>query len=212
MANKQADKAGTRRRSATAVGSARRQQVLAIAARLFATRGYAQTTVRDIADEAGILSGSLYHHFDSKETMAFEVLSDFMGTLLERFNTVVADSENPRAALDGLVRAAYTAIHEQQHAVATYQNESALFASVPKLRFVQDAGKEIEKIWRGVLEDGKEQGYFRPEIDPALAYVSIRDAVWSAVKWYSPKGRYPHDVLADQFLTLLHSGLTVRPS
>jgi TetR/AcrR family transcriptional regulator, cholesterol catabolism regulator len=210
VANNHAGKVGPGRRGATAVGTARRQQVLDIAARLFATRGYSQTTVRDIADEAGILSGSLYHHFDSKETMAVEVLSDFMGSLLERFNSIVADSADPRDALDGLVRAAYLAIHEQPYAVASYQNESALFASVPRLQFVQDASAEIESIWRGVLEKGRERGDFRSDVDPALAYLFIRDAVWSAVKWYKPNGKYKHDVLADQFLTLLHAGLTVR--
>src|SRR5262249_57938903 len=47
--------------------SERREEILAIAAKIFADKGYASTTVREIADAAGILSGSLYHHFDSKE-------------------------------------------------------------------------------------------------------------------------------------------------
>ena len=45
----------------------RREELLQIAGALFAQRGFKNTTVRDIADAAGILSGSLYHHFDSKE-------------------------------------------------------------------------------------------------------------------------------------------------
>ena len=45
---------------------------------MFAERGLRATTVRDIADSAGILSGSLYHHFKSKEQMVEEVLRDFL--------------------------------------------------------------------------------------------------------------------------------------
>src|SRR4051812_26683632 len=56
----------------------RRNELLGIAADLFADRGYNATTVRDIADEAGILSGSLYHHFDSKESMIDTILSSFI--------------------------------------------------------------------------------------------------------------------------------------
>ncbi len=55
----------------------RRDELLGIAATLFAERGFRNTTVRDIADAAGILSGSLYHHFDSKEAMVDELLDTF---------------------------------------------------------------------------------------------------------------------------------------
>ena len=63
----------------------RRAELLAIAARLFAERGLRATTVRDIADSAGILSGSLYHHFDSKETMVDAILRGFLDTLFGRY-------------------------------------------------------------------------------------------------------------------------------
>ena len=53
----------------------RRDELLALAATMFAERGLRATTVRDIADSAGILSGSLYHHFSSKEEMVDEVLA-----------------------------------------------------------------------------------------------------------------------------------------
>ena len=58
--------------------SARRSEIVTIAAELFAAKGYASTTVREIADAAGILSGSLYHHFDSKESMIEALLRDFL--------------------------------------------------------------------------------------------------------------------------------------
>ena len=54
--------------------SSRRDELLELAATMFAARGLRATTVRDIADAAGILSGSLYHHFASKEEMVDEVL------------------------------------------------------------------------------------------------------------------------------------------
>ena len=52
---------------------------------MFAERGLRATTVRDIADSAGILSGSLYHHFKSKEQMVEEVLRDFLDWLFARY-------------------------------------------------------------------------------------------------------------------------------
>lgn len=188
-------------------GSARRAQLLAIAAEMFATRGYSQTTVRDIADGAGILSGSLYHHFDSKEAMLTEILREFMGGLLERFRAITDAEAKPRVALDGLVRSSFETIHRWPHAVALYQNESALLGSTPEFGFVADASANVERVWLGVLRAGAEAGEFRSDLDLGVTYRFIRDTVWASVRWYDPRGRLRHEALADQYLEMLHGGL-----
>ena len=68
----------------------RRDELLDLAATMFAERGLRATTVRDIADSAGILSGSLYHHFSSKEEMVDEVLRGFLDWLFGRYEEIVA--------------------------------------------------------------------------------------------------------------------------
>src|SRR3954469_24515800 len=113
----------TARTTRSEPNSDRREQILAIATRLIASRGYSQTTVRDIADEAGILSGSLYHHFDSKEAMLDEILRDFLGRLYERFQEIEASDAPPRQMLDELIEHSFSTIHDTPHAVALYQNE-----------------------------------------------------------------------------------------
>src|SRR5689334_24003451 len=85
----------------------RREELLAIAARLFAEKGLRATTVRDIADAAGILSGSLYHHFDSKEAMVDEILRGFLDPLFARYREIVAGGQSPRATLQALVEASF---------------------------------------------------------------------------------------------------------
>ena len=62
--------------------SDRRAEILRLAADLFAERGFKATTVRDIADAAGVLSGSLYHHFNSKESIIEELLREYVDELL----------------------------------------------------------------------------------------------------------------------------------
>ena len=69
---------------------------------MFAERGLRSTTVRDIADSAGILSGSLYHHFKSKEQMAEEVLRDFLDWLFTRYQEIVDGEADPLERLKGL--------------------------------------------------------------------------------------------------------------
>ena len=198
------------RKKGNGQGSARRAQLLALAAELFATRGYSQTTVRDIADAAGILSGSLYHHFDSKEAMLSEVLHDFMGTLETQFGQIAATEESPRDMLDELIRAAFRIIHERPHQVALYQNEASLLANLPDFEFVTKASRRIESIWLQVLAAGRESGDFREDLESNIVYRFIRDTVWATVRWYSPRGRFHHEKLADQFIAMLHDGLNAR--
>jgi len=193
--------------AASTNGGTRRDELLGIAAELFARNGYSKTTVRDIADEAGILSGSLYHHFDSKETMLREILKDFMGTLISSFSEIVARDKGARETLDELVHCAFATIHDRPHAVALYQNESSLVSDLDGFEFVAKTSREIEKLWVGVLQSGHDSGEFRDDLEIGLTHRFIRETVWSSVRWYNPRGRLKHDVVATHFLSMLYGGI-----
>jgi AcrR family transcriptional regulator len=61
----------------------RRGQILTTAAELFATKGYTKTSMRDVATASGILAGSLYHHFDSREAIAVELVENYHADLVD---------------------------------------------------------------------------------------------------------------------------------
>ena len=187
--------------------SDRRDQILAIAAKLIASRGYSATTVRDIADEAGILSGSLYHHFSSKEAILEEILRSFLDGLMTRFEAIAAEGGGPREVLDRLIEYAFGTIERFHDAVGLYQNESSFLGTQPGFEFVAAKGAEIEAIWLAQIEEGQRLGVFRQELDAAITYRFIRDAVWSTVGWFRPGGRYTAASISDHFLNLLHNGL-----
>jgi AcrR family transcriptional regulator len=197
----------TQTRSTPEPHSERRDQLLAIAARLIASRGYAATTVRDIADEAGILSGSLYHHFASKEAILEEILRSFMDGLLQKFNEIEATGGSPREVLDGLIGHAFATIDSQHDSVGLYQNESSFLAKQPGFEFVANEGARIEKIFLTAIRNGQRDGVFRANLDAAVAYRFIRDAVWSTVRWYRPEGNLSINRVRDDYLDFLHNGL-----
>jgi AcrR family transcriptional regulator len=185
----------------------RRDQLLLIATRLIASRGYSATTVRDIADEAGILSGSLYHHFTSKEAIIEEILRSFLDGLLARFQTVADAGLDPRETFDGLIAIAFSTVDSQPDAVALYQNESSFLLRQQGFEFVAEKGQQIEGIWIGALRAGQEAGVFRAEFEVRLIYRFIRDAVWATVKWYRHGGRNTVETVRDEYLALLHNGM-----
>lgn len=199
-----------KRRVGTPGGSGdsdRRGQLLNIAAAMFATRGYAETTVRDIADEAGILSGSLYHHFSSKEAVLDEILRGFLTALFERFSKIEQETEDPREALDELIVASFEAISATPHAVALYQSQVVALSHQPGFEYVGEYSAEIEKIWLRLLVAGQEAGVFRADVDMNITYRFIRDTVWASVRWYRPRGKYKPGSVAKQYRNLLYGGL-----
>jgi AcrR family transcriptional regulator len=187
--------------------SARRSEIVGIAAELFASKGYANTTVREIADAAGILSGSLYHHFDSKESMIEALLRDFLERIDAQYRRVIAAAADPVDALRELVHAAFGALATDRAAVAVMLNEYNLLVQYPRFAFLHDSVEESERLWVGVLETGMRNGALRADVPADAVYRFLRDAIWVSVRWYRPDGAQRPDDVAEEYLTVLLSGL-----
>ena len=185
----------------------RREELLELAASMFAERGLRATTVRDIADAAGILSGSLYHHFSSKEEMVDEVLRGFLDWLFDRYQQIIDTERNPLERLTGLFMASFDAIEDHHAEVVIYQDEAKRLSGQPRFGYVDDLNKRQRKMWVDVLTEGVEQGYFRPDIDVDLVYRFIRDTTWVSVRWYQPGGPLTAEQVGRQYLSIVLGGI-----
>ena len=188
-------------------GSERRAELLAIAAELFATRGFLATTVREIADEAGILSGSLYHHFDSKESMAEEILRGFLEEQKQAYEQVLRENDDRREAIAELIRVSFRAMQRDRAAIAIFQNESQYLSQFDRFAFLRQSAHDFERLWTRVLQDGQRRGVFRTDLNVRLAYRFIRDMVWTTVHWYNPRGKLTANVIAEQYIQILCEGI-----
>jgi AcrR family transcriptional regulator len=186
----------------------RRDELLDLAASMFAERGLRATTVRDIADSAGILSGSLYHHFSSKEEMVDELLRGFLDWLFARYQEVVATESNPLERLKGLFMASFEAIENRHAQVVIYQDEAKRLSGQQRFSYVEERNKEQRKMWVDVLNQGIEEGYFRADIDVDLVYRFIRDTTWVSVRWYQPGGPLTAEQVGQQYLSIVLGGIT----
>lgn len=188
----------------------RRDELLDLAATMFAERGMRATTVRDIADSAGILSGSLYHHFKSKEQMVEEVLRDFLDWLFGRYQEVVDTEPNPLERLKGLFMTSFEAIEHRHAQVVIYQDEAKRLSSLPQFDFVDIRNKEQRTMWLDLLNEGIEQGCFRPDIDVDVVYRFIRDTTWVSVRWYQPGGPLTAEEVGRQYLSIVLGGISAH--
>ena len=188
--------------------NSRRRELLELAAEMFAERGLRATTVRDIADGAGILSGSLYHHFASKEEMVDELLREFLDWLFDRYQEIVDTNIDPLQRLKGLFMASFDAIEHRHAQVVIYQDEAQRLSSQPRFSYIEDLNRQQRKMWVEVLNQGTDQGCFRPDLDVVLVYRFIRDTTWVSVRWYQPGGPLTAQQVGQQYLAIVLGGIT----
>ena len=164
----------------------RRELIVATAAEMFARKGIRSTTVREIADAVGVLSGSLYHYFTSKDEIVTEILAGFLDVILARYAEVQAQGNDAAQTLHEVVLASLQVARQRPDATAIYQNELRYLRESPQFKEVLVGAADVQRVWLGVIERGVADGLFRSDISPRIFHRLIRDAVW-----LSGRGQHP---------------------
>lgn len=168
-----------RRWSATpnARAEGRQQEILAAAREQFARRGFDATTMRDVANAAGMRAASLYRHFASKDALLATILNRFSGALLAATEEIVAGAETPGLGLDGLfglMALAGVEFHSEYDIVKTWWRN--LTPDEPDITLAEN--RRRFSLLRSVLAAGISDGTFRLYPDLELLAVCVRDLLW----------------------------------
>lgn len=185
----------------------RRTDILDNAARLFAEQGIGSTSVREISAAVGMLSGSLYHHFVSKDEMVEEILKGFLDDLQGRYRMVLEEGTGPRDTLENLIRATLEIIRDHPHATQIYQNEVAYIQKLPKTTGVRAISSDIAKMWVETIEKGTASGLFKKDLDAHVVHRLLRDSLWLTARWFTPSSSYTLEKLGDDCAALFLDGL-----
>lgn len=188
----------------------RSELILEHASALFAEKGIAGTTVRDIAGRAGLLSGSLYHHFPSKDAIADEIVMRYLDELLAHYERILAEGHDASHALSQLIRASILASRAHAHASTIYQRETGYLRRLPSHEAIRAAARTIRETWEGVLAGGASAGDFRPDLPVPLLYVLIRDAVWLTPRSVRHTPEDGGGDIAEAIISVFLDGITAR--
>ena len=191
---------------------ATREQILTVAARLFSERGYANTTLRQIAQQSGIQAGSIYYHFDGKDAIAACVLDEGIAAVTDavhrRLDALPADADMRTrlgAAVEGhlwgmLQRGEFTAAHIR---IYRYVSDAAR----ARHRSIRSA---YTRLWDELLQQAVEAGLLRSDIPVPMVRQFLVGALNWPVDWYDPR-RGGFEQLSAQIGALVLDGLTLRP-
>jgi len=144
----------------------KRRRILEAAIRVFADNGYHGSRVGDIAEDAGVAHGLLYHYFASKEDVLRTIFVENWGQLITRFRAVEESHESAAEKLEGIAKIL----------LRTWRNDPALVTvmvrEVARSQHLQDQVVEVREafaILQRVIEEGQAAGEFRRDVDPRFA-------------------------------------------
>jgi AcrR family transcriptional regulator len=164
-----------------------RDRITDAAAELFLRRGYAQTSLRDIAAAAGIKAGSIYYHFDSKEALLADVLQRGIAVMEAAFD---AAAETCRDA-DGAER---IRVHVHGHLSALFEHGPYTTNHVSAFHIAPAAVKDTviadrdryERMWAELFEELRRNGEMASDVPPGLTRLALFGAMNFAVEWFDP--------------------------
>lgn len=186
----------------------RKDEILASAAQVIAERGYKEATVRDIGDAAGILSGSLYYHFDSKEQIVLELLLPSVQAQYDEAAELRKTAESETDALVSLIRSSVTTTSENPYKTVILRNSGRTFEEFELLNPISELRRKTLGLWVDVVESGMQSGEFRDDIDPIVAVHGMLDGVLGAARWFIDSSSADLGSVIDSLTGLYVSGLT----
>lgn len=175
----------------------RNDALLDAAAHLFASKGYRETTMRDIATVTGMLPGSIYYHYGSKADLLLAVYEKGVEGLCARFDAAIADVDGPWPRLEAVLVAHFETILDQS------DYARVLIRVLPdQLPDRADALSRLRDAYEDRIASAIEALPLDPNVNPKmLRFFLLGAANWSQT-WYRPGAEKPADI-AQHFLSLI---------
>lgn len=180
----------------------RHQRVVLEAAHVFATRGYDQTSIQDLADATGMAAGGLYHYIASKERLLISICDQLMEPLLESARTLLAAVDEPEERLRALVRLWVAHVIEHRDHMLVFQQERHMIERGAQWRGVRASRKAFERLLEDVLAAAL-AARGRAGSDRRLVLAALLGMVNHTAQWHRPRGRLSPAQIADGYTELI---------
>jgi len=180
----------------------RRQELVDVAATVFAEQGYQATSMDDLSEATGLAAGGLYHYIDGKEQLLFLICDELLQPLLVEARAIVRAGGPPEDVLRTLVRTWVLHVQEHRTHMLVFQQERHVIERDPRWSTVRDHRKQFERLLDGVLKRGVQEGDFT-FADRGLTLLSLLAMVNSTPQWLNPAGRLNPTRVADGFCDII---------
>ncbi len=176
-------------------------ELLAVAAHLFREQGFERTTVRDIGKHAGLLPGSIFHHFGSKNEILRTVMRESINLNLARIHATLPKAVDVEDELRILISWELYANHgDTGEAWSVLVNEWRSLSEEGQAEMLQ-LRREYDGLWMAALGRARERGQIA--LDPRVLRRLLAGALHSTPHWFRPEGSLSLDQLTEEVLKLI---------
>jgi TetR/AcrR family transcriptional regulator, cholesterol catabolism regulator len=184
-----------------------RQEILRTAARLFQQRGYDATSMNDVAAALRLSKGGLYHHFQGKDEILFEIMNHAMEITQERVLAPVRSIADPEDRLRALIRRHIEVVlspRDREITVMLHENHPL----PPTLRKrINGRKKEYVHFVRDLIAEVQRTRHSRSAVTPRAAAFALLGMINWIYQWYKPEGELQANNLIPQFTELFFGGI-----
>jgi AcrR family transcriptional regulator len=185
------------------------EKLMRVSVELFAERGYAQTSVQEIVDAAGVTKGALYHYFKSKDDLLFDIYDRMLSLQLEHLEQIVARGLSSEETLrlvceDVLV----TSIEWLREGIVFFRSQHMLTAE--RQTEVKRRRRKYNDEFEAILERGRADGIVRTDIPSAILIAHFFSDPHYLAQWYSPGGPLSKEQVASEITDLYLAGIRPR--
>lgn len=179
----------------------RATEILPAAIKVFSEKGYSAASLQDLADEVGLLKGSLYHYIESKEAILFEIFQGSHAQAVEIMVKTDALNLEPVERYRSYVRSLALWYLANRERASLYFTEWRYLTGDYRNVVVQQR-REFLGYVRQILAEAKRRDLTRPDIDVNLASLFVMSAVNSVPIWFRPSGPITAEQIADEVAAL----------
>src|SRR5712692_880917 len=202
--------AALRRSSASPPPAPKREAILRAATDVFASRGFFNAQVADVARAAGVAAGTVYLYFRSKDDLLVSIFEKTMREALDEGRAAVADLHDPRERLRRLARAHLARLGGDRNLAVVFQVELRQSTKFME-RFSSTLLRDYLGLIREAIADGQRAGLFRADIKPTAAAKMLFGALDEmATNWILSRDRKSLEGDADAVIDLFINGARLR--
>lgn len=184
----------------------RRDELIDVSARIFAAKGYGNTSIQDIADELGLLKGSLYYYIDTKEDLLFEVIRSTMVIWKDLVDTVRASKSGTLDRLRTYLQANIEGSLKERDRTAVFVNDFRIL-SKERQQVILEMRSEHDELLRDLLGQAKAEKIIAPDVDEKVLSLAILTMNGSLYRWYDPSGKMQPSALSEKITQFALRGL-----
>jgi TetR/AcrR family transcriptional regulator, cholesterol catabolism regulator len=186
-------------------------RLLDIAAALFAKKGYALTSTREIAAQAGIQKASLYYHIETKEDLLYDLCKWILKQIRSDVEAALQDASNPLERTRILIRAhIQSMLRDQDRHSAALLNMFSL--STERLDEVTALRDGYESLARSVLDEAQTAGALREDVPVKYLCLALLGLLNRVLVWFRPNGPLSPDQIGVLFATIYLTGAAAASS